>query len=148
MSSHRLSALQKLWEKKGVHHNTTLSHDNILPMWWFQVVLQDAHTVFINSIINSLGCSVGTCWPSRSSFNMCRSVVLPALSRPRKTSFPDFLYRPGGITSQMLWVKNKVILNPLHSLKYLYFYYPGNISERIHHGYTVSTLLSVSHIMD
>lgn len=41
-----------------------------------------------------LGCRVGTCWPSRSSFNMCSSVVLPALSRPRKTSFPDFLYKP------------------------------------------------------
>ena len=29
-----------------------------------------------------------------SSFNMWSNVVLPALSRPRKTNLPDFLYKP------------------------------------------------------
>lgn len=67
--------------------------------------------------LSLLGCSVGTCWPSRSSFNMCRSVVLPALSRPRKTSFPDFLYRPGrNICVHQKWPtnsmgENQVLLN-------------------------------------
>lgn len=44
--------------------------------------------------VHSLGCKVGTCWPSLSSLSMCSSVVLPALSRPRNTNFPDFLYSP------------------------------------------------------
>lgn len=47
-----------------------------------------------------LGCSVGTCWPSLSSLSMCSRVVLPALSKPRNTSFPDFLYKPGRKTSK------------------------------------------------
>lgn len=42
----------------------------------------------------SLGCKVGTCCPSLSSLSMCSSVVLPALSRPRNTNLPDFLYSP------------------------------------------------------
>lgn len=41
-----------------------------------------------------LGCSVGTCWASLSSFNMCKSVVLPALSNPKNRSFPDFFHKP------------------------------------------------------
>ena len=45
------------------------------------------HQVFSNL----LGCNVGTCWPSLSSLSMCRRVVLPALSKPKNTSFPDFL---------------------------------------------------------
>lgn len=44
--------------------------------------------------VNLLGCSVGTCCPSLSSLSMCSSVVFPALSSPRKTSLPDFLYSP------------------------------------------------------
>lgn len=43
---------------------------------------------------NSLGCKVGTCCPNLSSLSMCSSVVLPALSRPRNTNLPDFLYSP------------------------------------------------------
>lgn len=43
---------------------------------------------------DSLGCKVGTCCPSLSSLSMCSSVVFPALSRPRNTNLPDFLYRP------------------------------------------------------
>ncbi len=41
-----------------------------------------------------LGCNVGTCCPNLSSLSMCSRVVFPALSSPRKTSFPDFLYKP------------------------------------------------------
>lgn len=37
---------------------------------------------------------MGTCCPSLSSLSMCSSVVFPALSSPRNTSFPDFLYSP------------------------------------------------------
>jgi len=33
---------------------------------------------------DSLGCCVGLCCDRRSSLSMCSSVVLPALSRPRK----------------------------------------------------------------
>lgn len=47
-----------------------------------------------------LGCSVGTCWPSLSSLSMCSRVVLPALSKPRNTSFPDFLYKPRRKTNE------------------------------------------------
>lgn len=46
------------------------------------------------SSTNSLGCKVGTCCPNLSSLSMCSSVVLPALSRPRNTNLPDFLYSP------------------------------------------------------
>lgn len=42
----------------------------------------------------SLGCKVGTCCPNLSSLSMCSNVVLPALSRPRNTNLPDFLYSP------------------------------------------------------
>lgn len=51
-------------------------------------------SVFILYDENSLGCKVGTCCPSRSSLSICSSVVLPALSRPRNTNLPDFLYSP------------------------------------------------------
>lgn len=42
----------------------------------------------------SLGCRVGTCCASLSSFSMCSSVVLPALSNPRNNSLPDFFHNP------------------------------------------------------
>ena len=47
---------------------------------------------YINMLL--LGWSVGTCCAILSSLSMWSSVVLPALSNPRNTSLPDFLYRP------------------------------------------------------
>ena len=44
-----------------------------------------------------LGWSVGTCCAIRSSLSICRSVVLPALSKPRNTNLPDFLYKPASM---------------------------------------------------
>ncbi len=87
-----------------VTHDTTLSPYfahimiSVNSVTWHK--LNNSHLQIFN-YVSLLGCSVGTCWPSRSSFNMCRSVVFPALSRPRKTSFPDFLYRPGRNISQL-----------------------------------------------
>lgn len=48
----------------------------------------------VSKSVDVLGCRVGTCCPSRSSLSMCRRVVFPALSSPRNTSFPVFLYKP------------------------------------------------------
>ena len=42
----------------------------------------------------SLGCRVGSWIATRSSLSMCSSVVLPALSRPRKRIFALLWYRP------------------------------------------------------
>lgn len=44
--------------------------------------------IFSSSDVRS---NVETCWPNQSSLSMCRRVVLPALSKPKITSFPDFL---------------------------------------------------------
>ena len=57
-----------------------------------------------------LGCNVGTCCAILSSFSMCNNVVLPALSRPRNTNFPDFLYKPTRY-------KNKIFM---HKVKQAY----------------------------
>lgn len=50
---------------------------------------------------------MGTCCPSLSSLSMCSSVVFPALSSPRNTSLPDFLYSPRTkedvVTNQSNW---------------------------------------------
>lgn len=43
---------------------------------------------------NLLGCRVGTCCANRSSFNIYNSVVFPALSNPKNSSFPDFFHNP------------------------------------------------------
>lgn len=43
---------------------------------------------------NILANNVGTCWPTRSSLNICSSVVFPALSRPKNSSLPDFFHKP------------------------------------------------------
>lgn len=43
---------------------------------------------------NILGWRVGTCWAILSSLSMCKRVVFPALSSPRKSNFPDFFQRP------------------------------------------------------
>ena len=50
----------------------------------------------IRSIDSSseVGCSVGTCWAILSSFNICKSVVFPALSSPKNSNFPDFFHNP------------------------------------------------------
>lgn len=50
--------------------------------------------MYIEYKIILLGCNVGTCCAIRSSLSMCNNVVFPALSRPRNTSLPDFLYKP------------------------------------------------------
>lgn len=63
-----------------------------------QAMKQEKQGWFLNwqhfTSLDVLGCSVGTCCPSLSSLSMCRSVVFPALSSPRNTSFPVFLYNP------------------------------------------------------
>ena len=41
-----------------------------------------------------LGCNVGTGCDILSSLSMDNNVVFPALSKPKNTSLPDFLYRP------------------------------------------------------
>ena len=41
-----------------------------------------------------LGCNDGTCCASLSSFNMCKRVVLPALSNPKNNNLPDFFHNP------------------------------------------------------
>eukprot|EP01043_Picozoa_sp_COSAG02_P072524 COSAG02_NODE_13701_length_1359_cov_2.315079_2_plen_193_part_00 len=41
-----------------------------------------------------LGCCVGLCCAMRSSFSRCKSVVLPALSRPRNKIFAFLCARP------------------------------------------------------
>ena len=41
-----------------------------------------------------LGSPVGLCIEKMSSFSTRSSVVLPALSNPRNSNFPDFLYNP------------------------------------------------------
>ena len=40
-------------------------------------------------------------WAILLSFNMCRSVVLPALSSPRNSSFPDFCHSPSWLRSEV-----------------------------------------------
>ena len=44
---------------------------------------------------HALGCCVGLCCERRSSLSMCSSVVLPALSRPRKRILAFLLAKPG-----------------------------------------------------
>lgn len=63
-------------------------------MFIFYVGFQQATELVCESCTDSLGCKVGTCCPNLSSLSMCSSVVLPALSRPRNTNLPDFLYSP------------------------------------------------------
>lgn len=75
-------------------NNTNLSSS----MDGFQYISEREHLWMcmweIESSTDSLGCKVGTCCPNLSSLSMCSSVVLPALSRPRNTNLPDFLYSP------------------------------------------------------
>ena len=43
---------------------------------------------------SDVGCNVGTCCANLSSFNICSSVVLPALSSPKNSNLPDFFHSP------------------------------------------------------
>lgn len=67
--------------------------------WWCWLTERQTALVFgwaVTWMTDShlLGCKVGTCCPNLSSLSICSSVVFPALSRPRNTNLPDFLYSP------------------------------------------------------
>ena len=50
---------------------------------------------------SDVGWSVGVGWAILLSFNMCRRVVLPALSSPRNSNFPDFCHSPSWLRSEV-----------------------------------------------
>ena len=69
---------------------------------------------------NLLGCKVGTCCAILSSLSICSKVVLPALSKPRKTNFPDFLYRPVGFKNNTMQISLSKIGNVICSWSQIY----------------------------
>lgn len=88
------------------HFVSTVASTNLVQNLIIAIIIKHVLLVYHSSLnVILLGCNVGTGCAKRSSLSICSNVVLPALSKPRNSSLPDFFHSPVKHTTQ-----NKILL--------------------------------------